>query len=671
MAIYRGPGGAGDATGDATNASALALAARDEAQASATSASSSATAAANSATAADTSADAAATSATNAAGSATTASTAATNASTYATNAASSATTAASEASDAADSATAAASSASSASTSASTASTQATNAASSASSASTSASTATTKASEAATSATSAASSATSAANSAASIDDASLVHKATAETVSGTKTFTANQIVSVTDNANAALRITQLGTGNALLVEDDTNPDSSPFVIDASGKIIKGYTSTFTGLPATSAEYTQLGSVGFMQNGRYNAAASGPAYNTMKSRSTTVGSWSAAVSNDAIGAYRFWGDDGSAFVEGARIEAVVDGTPGTNDMPGRLVFSTTADGASSPTERMRIDSAGQVSIGGAPTAGVSVYLRKNVTGGTTGYGVAQNVQIQSDVTSTVGLFNSIYSTAASAFTLTNVNHFAAGQGTIGAGSAVTNQYGFSASSTLTGATNNYGFYGNIASGTGRYNFYAAGTADNYFAGNMGVGVTSPSYKVDVSGDVNITGNFYKNGTVVAAGITVGTAVASTSGTSINFTSIPSWVKRITVMFNGVSTNGSSNLLVQLGTSGGIVTSSYASGCWGANTTNTGSSAGLIATGLNGAGRTNYGKMVISSFGSNAWAGIVNIFDTSNNANNGAGVQTNLGGTLDRIRITTVNGTDTFDAGLINILYE
>lgn len=149
------------------------------------------------------------------------------------------------------------------------------------------------------------------------------------------------------------------------------------------------------------------------------------------------------------------------------------------------------------------------------------------------------------------------------------------------------------------------------------------------------------------------------------------GTAVASTSGTSIDFTSLPSWVKRITVMFNGVSTNGSSNLLVQLGTSGGVVTSSYASGCWGANTTNTGSSAGLIATGLNGAGRTNYGMMIISSFGSNAWASIVNIFDTSNNANNGAGVQTNLGGTLDRVRITTVNGTDTFDAGSINIMYE
>ena len=164
MAIYRGPGGAGDATGDATNASALALAAKDEAQASATSAASSATAAASSATAADTSATNAATQATNASGSASTASTAATNASNSASAADTSADAAAASASDAADSATAAASSATSASTDASTASTQASNAASSASSASTSASTATTKASEASTSATNAASSATTA---------------------------------------------------------------------------------------------------------------------------------------------------------------------------------------------------------------------------------------------------------------------------------------------------------------------------------------------------------------------------------------------------------------------------------------------------------------------------------------------------------------------------
>lgn len=345
--------------------------------------------------------------------------------------------------------------------------------------------------------------------------------MHKATDEIITGTKTFTANQIISVTDNTDAALRITQLGTGNALLVEDSSNPDSSPFVIDASGKVIIGST-TASGIASVAAPLQVLGTTSDTsqtQIMRFSNDASSPAYNFRKSRSTTIGNNTIVNSGDQIGTIGWWADDGTTQIQAALIQGWVDGTPGTNDMPGRLVFSTTADGASSPTERMRIDSAGQVSIGGTPTAGVSVYLRKNVTGGTTGYGLAQNVQIQSDVTSTAGLFNSTFSTAASAFTLTNVSHFAAGQGTIGAGSAITNQYGFNATSSLTGATNNYGFYGNIASGTGRYNFYAAGTANNYFAGNVGVGVTSPGYKVDVSGDVNITGNFYKNGTIFSGG--------------------------------------------------------------------------------------------------------------------------------------------------------
>jgi len=388
MAIYRGPGGAGDATGDATNASALALAAKDAAQASATSASASATAAANSATAADTSATNASTQATNAAGSATTASTAATNASTYATNAASSATTAASEASDAADSATAAASSATSASTDASTASTQASNASSSASSASTSASTATTKASEAATSATNAASSATAAAASA--TEAASVLTNAALKNASNT--FTANQVVAVTNNSNAALRITQLGTGNALLVEDSANPDSSPLVVDNAGNVIQGHTSTlatknYSGNAATPAfqqhgtgiSGSTLGSTIWSSGSTSNASG----LILSRSKSSTIGTNATVVSGDFLGTVSFNGDDGTSFVTAASIVATVDGTPGTNDMPGRLVFSTTADGASSPTERMRITNSGNVGIGKtAPAYKVDVTGDVNITG-------------------------------------------------------------------------------------------------------------------------------------------------------------------------------------------------------------------------------------------------------------------------------------------------
>jgi len=148
------------------------------------------------------------------------------------------------------------------------------------------------------------------------------------------------------------------------------------------------------------------------------------------------------------------------------------------------------------------------------------------------------------------------------------------------------------------------------------------------------------------------------------------GTAVASTSGTSIDFTSIPSWVKRVTVMFNGVSTNGSSYVIVQLGTSGGVETTTYLGNSQQGGSPVAFSTGFLIST--NGAAAcTRYGAISITLVGSNAWTVQGVIADTSNNwTTPTAGIKT-LGGTLDRVRITTVNGTDVFDAGSINILYE
>ena len=322
--------------------------------------------------------------------------------------------------------------------------------------------------------------------------------------------------------NSSSAALRITQTGAGNALLVEDSANPDATPFVVDASGKVINGYTATFVGLPATSAEYTQLGSIGFMQNGRYNAASSGPAYNTMKSRSTTIGSWSIVSSGDEVGAYRFWGDDGSAFIEAARIAAAVDGTPGTNSMPGRLGFSTTPAGSSTPVERMRIGSTGNIGIGTAGTEPFTIRSLRAFSGATSAYGISQGGEIQSAVTANAYVNHPAPTTQATAFTLSNVYHYVAASLSVGAGSSVTSQYGFSAGSGLTAATNNYGFHSNIASGTGRWNFYANGTADNYFNGNVGIGTTTLGSKLTVNGDV--AGTFFVNPTTVSANYTIPT---------------------------------------------------------------------------------------------------------------------------------------------------
>ena len=149
------------------------------------------------------------------------------------------------------------------------------------------------------------------------------------------------------------------------------------------------------------------------------------------------------------------------------------------------------------------------------------------------------------------------------------------------------------------------------------------------------------------------------------------GTAVASTSGTSIDFTSIPAGVRRITVMFSGVSTNGTSNYLIQIG-AGSITSSGYLTQAFSfTNNATTSSTAGFILTSLIGAADAQRGAITISlqNSSTNTWVDSGTLVDGTR-GHFCAGVVP-LSGTLDRVRITTVNGTDTFDAGSINILYE
>ena len=154
---------------------------------------------------------------------------------------------------------------------------------------------------------------------------------------------------------------------------------------------------------------------------------------------------------------------------------------------------------------------------------------------------------------------------------------------------------------------------------------------------------------------------------------ITSGTAQASTSGTSIDFTGIPSWVRRVTVMLSGVSTNGTSILMVQLG-SGSFVTTGYLAAGTGAATTvaTATSTAGFIFGNVNRAADNSNGALVLTNISGNTWVGIGSVYLTGTSQTNfAAGTSPALSGTLDRVRITTVGGTDTFDAGSINIMYE
>ena len=199
--------------------------------------------------------------------------------------------------------------------------------------------------------------------------------------------------------------------------------------------------------------------------------------------------------------------------------------------------------------------------------------------------------------------------------------------------------------------------------------------------SGNVAVG-----NNMTVAGTSTFTGSLgnITAGTVTAYGLVTGatgalypvvqgTAQNTTSGTAIPFTSIPSWVKRVTLSFNGISTNGTSGLMVQLGSSAG-----YATGTYTGSATN---GAGSVATsafttghGLNGgplAANAYYGTATFTLVSGNTWVGssVLGATGTPQFAVGGSAIV--LAATFDRIQLTTVNGTDTFDAGTINIQYE
>jgi hypothetical protein len=149
---------------------------------------------------------------------------------------------------------------------------------------------------------------------------------------------------------------------------------------------------------------------------------------------------------------------------------------------------------------------------------------------------------------------------------------------------------------------------------------------------------------------------------------------IQAVSGTAVDFTSIPSWARRITVLFSGVSTSGTAQPLVQIGDSGGIEFAGYSG-------SSTGSAPSNVVTGQTfttgfgiqseSASAAFHGHLVIANITSNAWVAS-GVFGYSNSAATiVTGGTKSLTGTLDRVRITTTNGTDTLDGGTVTVLYE
>jgi hypothetical protein len=185
---------------------------------------------------------------------------------------------------------------------------------------------------------------------------------------------------------------------------------------------------------------------------------------------------------------------------------------------------------------------------------------------------------------------------------------------------------------------------------------------------GGTGVSTSTGSGSVVLSTAPTLTSPVTA-GTPTGVGVlTSGTSV-SASGTSVDFTGIPSWVKRITVMLNAVSGSGTSNFMIQLGDSGGVETTGY-TGAVNRENNVLGFSTGFILMFNTSAVNTHIIPVVINNVNANNW--MCSFISTRSDTfiSYGAGSK-ELSATLDRVRITTVNGTDTFDAGSINILFE
>jgi hypothetical protein len=204
--------------------------------------------------------------------------------------------------------------------------------------------------------------------------------------------------------------------------------------------------------------------------------------------------------------------------------------------------------------------------------------------------------------------------------------------------------------------------------------NSVSAGTGISVSATTGALTVTNAGVTSAVAG-TNVTVSGSTGAVTINASaypLTSGTAQNTTSGTSFDFTSIPSWVKRITVMFNGVSTNGSANILIQLGSSS-IQTTGYTSTVLrinaGSTSGGTSSTQGLMLGG-DSASFVSTGIATLTLVGSNVWVGN---FVGQGNSSTGllSGVTVTLSGTLDRVSVTTTNGTDAFDLGSLNVLWE
>jgi hypothetical protein len=281
-------------------------------------------------------------------------------------------------------------------------------------------------------------------------------------------------------------AVRITQTGSGNAIVVEDSTNPDATPFVVNDQGQLLIGNSTSLVG-PFAYSRGLQLTN----QGAQFNAFTSnqfGEGIAFVKTRGTPSSPHTIVQLNDALGSVSFSGSDGSGYVLGSQIASFVDQVPGANDMPTCLTFATTPDGSATCTERMRITSAGNVGIGTVtPAADAPLHIR-SVAGG------VKRVFLQN--IATTGGTQSRYDLAtgtADAYSIMSLTESGTGNVTfsLDAGPGVNNGMFFSSGTTSAPIVFRQ-------STTERMRITSAG--------DVGIGTVTPSSKLHVAGDLTVS---------------------------------------------------------------------------------------------------------------------------------------------------------------------
>jgi hypothetical protein len=309
--------------------------------------------------------------------------------------------------------------------------------------------------------------------------------------------------------------------------------------------------------------------------------------------------------------------------------------------------------------------DTSGSVTLQAPATAGSTTINLPTVSGGSFIVSDSSgNVGIGTSLTS--GRLN-VASTSGSSFgtNANTLNLISTATAAVGVGPAISFQ------GNTGNSTDVYGF-GGIAG------FKESASAGNY-AGALAFYTQNSGGSALYDERMRIDSNGIVTGTAGNLMLVSGTSQATTSGTFKDFTGIPSWAKRITVMLIGVSTSGTNAIIVQLGTgatptytTSGYI--GYGTNSASASNTVTSVTTGLPFSGISVAANTYTATNTITNYGTNNWMGVAICPGGSTIVGNGTGYGSGyiaLGAVLTAVRITTVGGTDTFDAGSVNILYE